>query len=64
LSPPIASIAIRIFQPPLFGLLAEFQRDFRINVTTIVARRVRQLGLVAFLADRIIRRLEPMMAPT
>jgi hypothetical protein len=55
-------MAIRIVQPSLFGLFAEFQCDFRIHVTAIITGRMGQLGLVAFLADRIIHRFQAMMA--
>jgi len=55
----MVSIAIRILAA---FLLAQFQGDFRIHITAIFTRRVRQLGLAAFDAQRIVYRSEPMVA--
>jgi hypothetical protein len=45
-------------------LLGDFQRDFRVDVTAIFARRVRQLWLSALFADRIVHCFQPMVAAT
>ena len=55
----MVSIAIRILAA---FLLAQLQRDVRIEVATIGARPVRQLSLAAFAAQRIVYGSEPMMA--
>jgi len=47
-----------------FFLFGEFQCDFGINVTTVVAGGVRKFGRTAFFADRIIYRRELFMAAT
>jgi len=52
-----------MLEKPLTRLFAEFQSDSRINVTAIGTGRVRQLGLITFLANRIIHSLETVMAP-
>ena len=57
---PLRRLLFAFFLSALF--LAELQSDFRVDVTAVFTGCVRQLGLAALAADRIVYTLEPMMA--